>query len=105
MRLSAPGLPDLPPELAGPVAVELAKPVKEIPPAHALPGGCVYEPKWDGYRLVIVRQGGSTRLWSKQGRDLTDRFPDVVAAAVAPVPPRPGGGGGGVIWEGGRVGF
>jgi ATP-dependent DNA ligase len=105
MRLSAPGLPDLPPELAGPVAVELAKPVKEIPPAHALPGGCVYEPKWDGYRLVIVRQGGSTRLWSKQGRDLTDRFPDVVAAAVAQVPAGSVVDGEVVIWNGDRLDF
>jgi len=105
MRLSAPGLPDIPPELAGPVAVELAKPVKEIPPAHALPGGSVYEPKWDGYRLVIVRQGGSTRLWSKQGRDLTDRFPDVVAAAVAQVPAGSVVDGEVVIWNGDRLDF
>ncbi|MCW2698780.1 MAG: ATP-dependent ligase [Blastococcus sp.] len=105
MRLSAPGLPGLPPELAGPVAVELARPVKEIPPAHALPGGCVYEPKWDGYRLVIVRQAGSTRLWSKQGRDLTDRFPDVAAAAIAQVPAGTVVDGEVVIWNGDRLDF
>ena len=105
MRLSAPGLPGLPPELAGPVAVELAKPVKEIPAAHALPGGCVYEPKWDGYRLVIVRQGSSTRVWSKQGRDLTDRFPDVVAAAIAQVPAGSVVDGEVVIWNGDRLDF
>jgi ATP-dependent DNA ligase len=103
--LSAPGLPGLPPELAGPVAVELAKPVKEIPPAHALPGGCVYEPKWDGYRLVIVRQAGSTRVWSKQGRDLTDRFPDLVAAAVAQLPAGTVVDGEVVIWHGDRLDF
>jgi ATP-dependent DNA ligase len=105
VRLSAPGLPGLPPELAGPVAVELARPVKEIPPAHALPGGCVYEPKWDGYRLVIVRQAGSTRLWSKQGRDLTDRFPDVAAAAIAQVPAGTVVDGEVVIWNGDRLDF
>src|SRR5215211_520221 len=70
--LTAPGLPDLPPELAGPVGVALAKPVRGIPRPDALPGGCRYEPKWDGYRLVVVRGSRSTRLWSKQGRDLTD---------------------------------
>jgi ATP-dependent DNA ligase len=105
VRLSAPGLPGLPPELAGPVAVELAKPVKEIPAAHALPGGCVYEPKWDGYRLVIVRQAHSTRLWSKQGRDLTDRFPDLAAAAVAQVPAGSVVDGEVVIWNGDRLDF
>jgi ATP-dependent DNA ligase len=103
--LSVPGLPGLPPELSGPVAVELAKPVRAIPAASALPGGCLYEPKWDGYRLVIVRSGSSTRVWSKQGRDLTDRFPDVVAAAVAQVPAGTVVDGEVVIWNGSRLDF
>jgi ATP-dependent DNA ligase len=103
--LSVPGLPGLPPELSGPVAVELAKPVRTIPAASALPGGCLYEPKWDGYRLVVVRTGGSTRVWSKQGRDLTDRFPDVVAAAVAQVPAGTVLDGEVVIWNGSRLDF
>ena len=105
MPLSVPGLPGLPPELSGPVAVELAKPVRTIPAASALPGGCLYEPKWDGYRLVVVRTGGSTRVWSKQGRDLTDRFPDVVAAAVAQVPAGTVLDGEVVIWNGSRLDF
>jgi ATP-dependent DNA ligase len=103
--LSVPGLPGLPPELSGPVAVELAKPVRAIPPANALPGGCLYEPKWDGYRLVVVRSGTVTRVWSKQGRDLTDRFPDVVAAAVAQVPAGTVLDGEVVIWNGSRLDF
>jgi ATP-dependent DNA ligase len=103
--LSVPGLPGLPPELSGPVAVELAKPVRDIPAPHALPGGCLYEPKWDGYRLVVVRTAGSTRVWSKQGRDLTDRFPDVVAAAVAQVPAGTVLDGEVVIWNGSRLDF
>lgn len=105
MPLSAPGLPGLPPELSGPVAVELAKPVREIPPPHALPGGCLYEPKWDGYRLVVVRSAASTRVWSKQGRDLTDRFPDVVAAARAQVPAGTVLDGEVVVWNGSRLDF
>jgi ATP-dependent DNA ligase len=100
-----PGLPDLPPDLAGPVAVELAKPVQSIPRADALPGGCRYEPKWDGYRLVVVRTGSSTRLWSRQGRDLTDRFPDIVAAAVAQLPAGSVLDGEVVVWNGLRLDF
>jgi hypothetical protein len=87
------------------VAVELAKPVRTIPSATALPGGCLYEPKWDGYRLVVVRAGDSTRVWSKQGRDLTDRFPDVVAAAVAQVPAGTVLDGEVVVWSGSRLDF
>jgi ATP-dependent DNA ligase len=105
MPLSAPGLPGLPPELAGPVAVQLSKPVAAIPPADALPGGCLYEPKWDGYRLVVVRTASSTRLWSKQGRDLTDRFPDVAAAALAQVPAGTVLDGEVVIWHDDRLDF
>jgi ATP-dependent DNA ligase len=105
MPASVPGLPGLPPELAGPVAVELAKPVRTIPPVSALPGGCVYEPKWDGYRLVVVRTSTSTRLWSKQGRDLTDRFPDIAAAALAQVPAGTVLDGEVVIWNGSRLDF
>lgn len=105
MPLSAPGLPDLPPELAGPVGVALAKPVREIPAPHALHGGCVYEPKWDGYRLVVVRTARATRLWSKQGRDLTDRFPDVAAAALAQLPAGTVVDGEVVVWHGDRLDF
>jgi len=89
----------------GPVAVELSKPVVAIPPAHALSGGCLYEPKWDGYRLVVVRTASSTRLWSKQGRDLTDRFPDIAAAALAQVPAGTVVDGEVVIWNGSRLDF
>nr|WP_239520389.1 diguanylate cyclase [Blastococcus saxobsidens] len=103
--MSLPGLPALPPELAGPVAVQLAKPVREIPQPTALSGGCRYEPKWDGYRLVVVRDRTSTRLWSKQGRDLTDRFPDVAAAAVAQLPPGSVVDGEVVIWHDDRLDF
>ncbi|MCV2491174.1 ATP-dependent DNA ligase [Geodermatophilus sp. YIM 151500] len=105
MPLTAPGLPDLPPELRGPVAVALAKPVRSIPAASALPGGCRYEPKWDGYRLVVVRGATSTRLWSKQGRDLTDRFQDVATAAIAQLPPGSVVDGEVVVWNGDRLDF
>jgi hypothetical protein len=50
---------------------------------HALPGGSRYELKWDGYRMASIRSGDGVRLWSRQGKDLTDRFPDVQAALQA----------------------
>jgi ATP-dependent DNA ligase len=103
--LTVPGLPELPPELAGPVGVALAKPVRGIPRPDALPGGCRYEPKWDGYRLVVVRGARSTRLWSKQGRDLTDRFQDVATAAIAQLPPGTVVDGEVVVWNGDRLDF
>jgi len=102
---SSAALPDLPAGLAGPVGVALARSVERIPPPAALSGGCSYEPKWDGFRLVVVREAGSTRVWSKQGRDLSARFPDVVAAARAQLPAGTVVDGEVVIWSGDRLDF
>jgi ATP-dependent DNA ligase len=72
----------LPADLAGPVDVELARLVETIPGESALPGGSRYDVKWDGYRAVIVRRGTTARIWSRQRKELTDRFPDIAAAAA-----------------------
>jgi hypothetical protein len=39
----------IPPDLAGPVDVALARSVDQIPAPNALPGGSRSEVKWDGY--------------------------------------------------------
>jgi ATP-dependent DNA ligase len=39
-----------------------------------------YEPKWDGFRCLIFRDGKSVTLQSKSGKPLTRYFPDVVEA-------------------------
>lgn len=95
----------LPPGLAGPVPVELARPAEAIPGPAALPGGSVYELKWDGYRLVIVRQGPDVRLWSRHGKDLTARFPDVAAAALEQLGSGTVLDGEVVVWNGDRLDF
>jgi ATP-dependent DNA ligase len=105
MSLPSAELPGLPPELAGPVGVALTKPSAAVPRPGALPGGCRYEPKWDGFRLVVVRDGRATRLWSRQGRDLTAAFPDVAGAAAAQLPPGTVVDGEVVVWHGDRLDF
>jgi ATP-dependent DNA ligase len=40
-----------------------------------------YEPKWDGFRCLLVRSGDRVRMQSKSGRDLARYFPEVVIAA------------------------
>ena len=42
-----------------------------------------YEPKWDGFRCLLSRDGRSVALTSKSGQDLTRYFPEVAAAAAA----------------------
>jgi len=42
-----------------------------------------YEPKWDGFRCVVFRDGGRIALQSKSGKPLTRYFPDLVATVAA----------------------
>ena len=47
--------------------------------------GWLYEVKWDGYRAIVSLRGGEATLTSRNGNDLTGRFPTVVQAAVRAV--------------------
>ncbi|EMY33575.1 ATP dependent DNA ligase [Arthrobacter crystallopoietes BAB-32] len=95
----------MPADLRPPVAVALARGVDAIPKADALPGGCRYEPKWDGFRAALIRDSDSTALWSRQGKDLTRWFPDLIKAAEAQIPPGCIIDGEAVIWSGDRLDF
>jgi bifunctional non-homologous end joining protein LigD len=52
--------------------------------SEALPSGddWVYEVKWDGYRALGYVRGGDARLVSRNGNDLTGRFPELAKALV-----------------------
>jgi ATP-dependent DNA ligase len=39
-----------------------------------------YEPKWDGFRCLVFRDGADVKLQSKSGRPLTRYFPELVEA-------------------------
>jgi ATP-dependent DNA ligase len=58
--------------------------------AHAsLPeGDWCYEPKWDGFRAIVFRDGDEVEIGSRNERPLTRYFPDVVDAVRAALPPR-----------------
>ena len=71
-----------------PVKPMLAKPVRDVPEPSAFPGGVLYEPKWDGFRCVVFRDGDEVELGSRNERPLTRYFPEVVAAVLAELPPR-----------------
>jgi ATP-dependent DNA ligase len=60
----------------------LAKPVPEIP------AGQSYEPKWDGFRSVIFRDGDEVEIGSRNERPMTRYFPEVVEAVKANLPDR-----------------
>jgi ATP-dependent DNA ligase len=42
-----------------------------------------YEPKWDGFRCLLFRDGRQVELQSKSGQSLTRYFPELVEAALA----------------------
>jgi bifunctional non-homologous end joining protein LigD len=50
----------------------------------ALPRGAewTYEVKWDGYRVVAVKDGARVRLFSRNLKDLTTAYPSVAKAAA-----------------------
>ena len=63
-------------KLRPPFAAMEAQSVDEIPVGSQWQ----YEPKWDGFRCLIFRDGKSVTLQSKSGKPLTRYFPDVVEA-------------------------
>lgn len=66
-----------------PLAPMLAKPVSGIPE-----GDYLYEPKWDGFRCILFRDGDEVELGSRNERPLTRYFPEVVIAAREMLPTR-----------------
>jgi bifunctional non-homologous end joining protein LigD len=47
----------------------------------------VHEVKWDGWRFQAHKEGAMVRLFSRPGKDISDRFP-AVAEALAGLPRR-----------------
>ena len=88
-----------------PVPLSLAKPVEGIPASAALPGGCVYEPKWDGFRVAVHVDEQGAGIWSRAGKDLTARFPDLAEAAAEQIPPGYILDGEAAVWAGERLDF
>src|SRR5689334_6610935 len=73
---------DLP--LLPPVKPMLAKAATKLPTDD----GLYYEPKWDGFRCIVFRDGDEVELGSRNERPLTRYFPEVVAAVKAALPER-----------------
>ena len=71
-----------------PLAPMLARAVKRIPRPDSADGGLLYEPKWDGFRCIVFRDGDEVELGSRNERPLTRYFPEVVAAVKERLPRR-----------------
>jgi ATP-dependent DNA ligase len=65
----------MPLEIRRPLLPMEARPVEEIPTGKQWQ----YEPKWDGFRCLVFRDGDQVELQSKSGQPLTRYFPELVA--------------------------
>jgi ATP-dependent DNA ligase len=67
-----------------PVSPMLAKLSRELPKGD----DWSYEPKWDGFRCIVFRDGDDVELGSRNERPLTRYFPELVAPLRDALPPQ-----------------
>lgn len=64
----------------------LAKAVPSVPEPDSVPGGLVYEPKWDGFRGIVAFDGDDVEIGSRGSKPLTRYFPELVDAFARLLP-------------------
>jgi len=67
-----------------PVAPMLAKLARTLPSG----GDMLFEPKWDGFRCIVFRDGDDIELGSRNERPLTRYFPELLDSLRAELPAR-----------------
>ena len=67
-----------------PILPMLAKRVDELPPGETW----IFEPKWDGFRALVFRDGDEIQIQSRDEKPLNRYFPEVVEALRSQLPAR-----------------
>src|SRR3954469_8804048 len=67
-----------------PVLPMLAKRVGELPPGQEW----IFEPKWDGFRALIFRDGDEVFIQSRDEKPLNRYFPELLEPLQAQLPPQ-----------------
>ena len=67
-----------------PVVPMLARLEHDLPPE----GDYVYEPKWDGFRCIVFRDGDDVQLHSRNERPLSRYFPELLGPLADSLPER-----------------
>src|SRR5438270_1327321 len=67
-----------------PVLPMLAKRVGELP----VGGEWIFEPKWDGFRALVFRDGDEILLQSRDQKSLNRYFPELLDPLLSQLPPR-----------------
>ena len=78
-RLKSVNLPVNPPVLP-----MLSKRIDKLPTSD----DWIFEPKWDGFRALVFRDGGEIYIQSRDAKPLNRYFPDLLEALRAQLPER-----------------
>ena len=70
------------PDPSQPYPFFLASPLEGEPGDLGDPAAWIVEWKWDGIRAQLIRRAGSTWIWSRGEELITQRFPEIAAAAT-----------------------
>jgi ATP-dependent DNA ligase len=62
----------------------LAKRVSELP----VEGDWIFEPKWDGFRAIIFRDGNEVLIQSRDEKPLNRYFPELIEPLLSALPPQ-----------------
>src|SRR3954451_12187670 len=62
----------------------LAKRVEALPPGE----GWIFEPKWDGFRALVFRDGDEVFIQSRDGKPLDRYFPELIPPVLGQLPAR-----------------
>jgi ATP-dependent DNA ligase len=67
-----------------PLLPMLAKRVSELPSG----GDWIFEPKWDGFRTLVFRDGDEIFIQSRDEKPLARYYPELLEPLAAQLPPR-----------------
>ncbi len=65
-----------------PILPMLAKRIEKLPAGS----DWIYEPKWDGFRTLVFRDGGEIMIQSRDGKSLNRYFPELIEPLLEQLP-------------------
>src|SRR5579863_2882242 len=67
-----------------PILPMLSKRIEELPTGQS----CIFEPKWDGFRALVFRDGDEILIQSRDAKSLNRYFPELLDPIRAQLPTR-----------------
>src|SRR5258707_15669353 len=67
-----------------PILPMLSKRIDKLPESE----NWIFEPKWDGFRALVFRDGDEIEIQSRDGKSLNRYFPELLPTLLAQLPGR-----------------